>query len=196
MTVNDVVGNVEVFGLERSLKESKYPMAVNINECDDTLTQRQLKLAEAPKGSGHDNFLCGIVVRFDLTFTAKAWTEAERYHWFEIVSSQSTMHRITQMLSFKEDCFIQYVTSNTKTEMKRLLEIYNDDPTEYNYLRLLYNCPTGLKLTAGMVTNYQQLKTIYSQRHNHKLPEWRLFCEMIENLPLANELIIGNKKGD
>lgn len=196
MTVNDVVGNVEVFGLERSLKESKYPMAVNINECDDTLTQRQLKLAEAPKGSGHDNFLCGIVVRFDLTFTVKAWTEAERYHWFEIVSSQSTMHRITQMLSFKEDCFIQYVTSNTKTEMKRLLEIYNDDPTEYNYLRLLYNCPTGLKLTAGMVTNYQQLKTIYSQRHNHKLPEWRLFCEMIENLPLANELIIGNKKGD
>lgn len=196
MTVNDVVGNVEVFGLERSLKESKYPMAVNINECDDTLTQRQLKLAEAPKGSGHDNFLCGIVVRFDLTFTVKAWTEAERYHWFEIVSSQSTMHRITQMLSFKEDCFIQYVTSNTKTEIKRLLEIYNDDPTEYNYLRLLYNCPTGLKLTAGMVTNYQQLKTIYSQRHNHKLPEWRLFCEMIENLPLANLLIIGNKKGD
>lgn len=196
MTVNDVVDNVEVFGLKRSLKESKYPMAVNINDCDDTLTQRQLKLAGAPKGSGHDNFLCGIVVRFDLTFTVKAWTEAERYHWFDIVSSQSTMHRITQMLSFKEDCFIQYVTSNTKKEIERLLEIYNDDPTEYNYLRLLYNCPTGLKLTAGMVTNYQQLKTIYSQRHNHKLPEWRLFCEMIENLPLANELIIGNKKGD
>lgn len=196
MTVNDVVNNVEVFGLKRSLKESKYPMAVNINDCDDTITQRQLKLAEAPKGSGHDNFLCGIVVRFDLIFTVKAWTEAERYHWLEIVSSQSTMHRITQMLSFKEDCFIQYVTSNTKTEMERLLEIYNDDPTEYNYLRLLYNCPAGLKLTAGMVTNYQQLKTIYSQRHNHKLPEWRLFCEMIEGLPLANELIIGNKKGD
>lgn len=183
-----VVSNVEVFGIERSIKESKYPMSVNTDECTADITDRQYKLALAPKGSGHDNFLCGILVRFDLTFTIKAWTEAERYHWFEITSSQSTMHRISNM--DYDNCMIEYVTENTKNEMKRLKKEYNEMQTKENYLRLLYNCPVGLKLTAGMSTNYQQLKTIYSQRKEHRLPEWIEFCKWIETLPYSN-LITG-----
>ena len=183
-----VVSNVEVFGLERSIKESKYPMSVDISECTTDITDRQYKLASAPKGSGHDNFLCGILVRFDLTFTIKAWTEAERYHWFEITSSQSTMHRISRM--DYDECMIEYVSENTKNEMKRLKKEYNEMQTKENYLRLLYNCPVGLKLTAGMSTNYQQLKTIYSQRKEHRLPEWIEFCKWIETLPYSN-LITG-----
>ena len=52
-----------------------------------------------------------------------------------------------------------------------------------NYLRLLYNIPSGIELTAHVVTNYGQLKTIWHQRHNHKLPEWRKFCDWILTLP-------------
>jgi hypothetical protein len=48
--------------------------------------------------------------------------------------------------------------------------------------------PCGFKLTAGMTTNYRQLKTIYNQRKNHRLPEWRDFCTWITLLPFA-ELI-------
>lgn len=189
MSSNDVVNNVEVFGLERSFKESKYPMSVATEECRGEYTKTIERLAKSPKGSAHDNFLKGILVRFDLTFTVKAWTEAERYHWFEIVSSQSTMHRISEMNY--DECMIEYVTENTVNEMKRLLETYNENPTSENYLMLLYNCPVGIKLTAGMSTNYQQLKTIYAQRKNHKLPEWRTFCECIKTLPYS-ELITGD----
>lgn len=189
MSSNDVVNNVEVFGLERSFKESKYPMSVATEECRGEYTKTIERLAKSPKGSAHDNFLKGILVRFDLTFTVKAWTEAERYHWFEIVSSQSTMHRISEMNY--DECMIEYVTENTVNEMKRLLETYNENPTSENYLMLLYNCPVGIKLTAGMSTNYQQLKTIYAQRKNHKLPEWRAFCEWIKTLPYS-ELITGD----
>lgn len=89
-----------------------------------------------------------------------------------------------------DECFCTYVTDNTKTEMERLKEIYNSNPTSENYLRLLYNCPTGLILTAGMTTNYQQLKTIYGQRKTHRLPEWVEFCKWIESLPYS-ELITG-----
>lgn len=181
-----VVSNVEVFGLDRSIRESKYPMAVNVEECTEELTDRQIKLAKAPRGSAHDNFLCGILVRFDLTFTIKAWTEAERYHWFEIVSSQSTMHRLSKM-DFNT-CMHDYVTDNTKAELERLRAAYNHEQTPDNYLRLLYNCPVGLKLTAGISTNYQQLKTIYGQRKDHRLPEWRDFCNWIKTLP-HSELI-------
>ena len=188
MSSNDVVNNVEVFGLERSFKESKYPMSVATEECTGKYTKTIERLAKSPKGSAHDNFLKGILVRFDLTFTVKAWTEAERYHWFEIVSSQSTMHRISEMNY--DECMIEYVTENTVNEMKRLLETYNENPTSENYLMLLYNCPVGIKLTAGMSTNYQQLKTIYAQRKKHKLPEWRQFCEWIKTLPYS-KLITG-----
>lgn len=187
------VKNVKVYGLENSFRVSKFPMAIDTEECTEQFTDRIKTLGEAPRGSGHDNFLKGIVVQFDLTFTVKAWTEAERYHWFDIVSSQSTMHRISRMNYDK--CFCKYVTEQTKREMTRLRAIYNNNPTPDNYLYLLYNCPTGLMLTAGITTNYQQLKTIYGQRKTHRLPEWREFCEWIETLP-HSELITGEIKNE
>lgn len=190
MSSNDVVNNVEVFGIERSFKEAKYPMSVIAEQCTGEYTETIGRLAKSTKGSAHDNFLKGILVRFDLTFTVKAWTEAERYHWLEIVSSQSTMHRISRM--DYDECMIEYVTENTVNEIKRLSAEYNENPTSDNYLKLLYNCPVGIRLTAGMSTNYQQLKTIYAQRKNHKLPEWRTFCEWIRTLPYS-ELIIGER---
>jgi hypothetical protein len=99
------------------------------------------------------------------------------------------MHRIAKMDYDK--CFCEYVTDNTKAEMERLRAIYNADPTAENYLTLLYNCPTGLKLTAGITTNYRQLKTIYKQRKTHRLKEWRDFCDWIETLPFS-DLITGD----
>ena len=61
------------------------------------------------------------------------------------------------------------------------------------YLEVLYSNPAGFRLTAGMTTNYRQLKTIYAQRKNHRLPEWRTFCKWIETLPMS-ELITGESK--
>ena len=65
------------------------------------------------------------------------------------------------------------------------------NPTKEGYLELLYSNPCGFRLTSRMTTNYQQLKTIYSQRKTHRLPEWRAFCKWIETLPYAKEFIIG-----
>ncbi len=178
-----IVDNVKVYGLENSFRVSKFSMQTDTGKCTPDHTDTINKLARCPSGSGHDNFLKGIVVQFDLSFTIKAWTEAERYHWFDIVSSQSTIHRIAKMDYDK--CFCEYVTDNTKAEMNRLKDEYNSNKTKENYLRLLYNCPTGLILTAGITTNYQQLKTIYHQRKDHKLDEWREFCKWIETFPYS-----------
>ena len=60
------------------------------------------------------------------------------------------------------------------------------------YLGILYSNPCGFQLTAGMTTNYRQLKTIYHQRKNHRLPEWKLFCSWIETLP--NSFLITNNQ--
>lgn len=190
--MSKVVSNVNVYGLDESVKASKYPMAVDIEKCSSAVTNNVRKLATCPTGTGHDNFLNGIIVQFDLTFSIKAWVEAERYHFLDFVSSQSTMHRIA-----KFDPEVQcneYVHPASVSIVKGLVDCYNASPTPENYLKLLYNIPVGFQLTARMTTNYRQLKTIYQQRRTHRLPEWREFCAWAETLP-HSEFITGEGGG-
>lgn len=186
-----VISNVKVYGLEDSIKRAKYPMSTDINKLNSELTKGIRALGNSKKGEGHDQWLTGVIVQFDLTFTIKAWTEAERYSFLDFISSQSTMHRIAKFDAEKQ--VISYVTKNTIDEVNRLKDIYNENPTDENYLTLLYNVPVGFKLTAGMTTNYRQLKTIYSQRKNHRLPEWKEFCAWVEALPMFKELCLGGE---
>lgn len=181
-----VVSKAKVYGLEDSIIASKYPMSVDVDSCTDEITSRVRCLGSAERGSGHDVFLTGIVVQFDLTFSIKAWTEAQRYHFLDFVSSQSTMHRIAKM-DIAKQCN-EYVLPETIATVQTLVEAYNAAPTAENYLKLLYNIPVGLRLTARMTTNYRQLKTIQAQRRGHRLPEWREFCEWIDTLPHWKEL--------
>ena len=197
------ITNVEVYGLERSIKTAKYPKSVNIDTLDSTLTKGIKSCANCDTGEGHDNFLKGIVVQFDLTFSNKAWVEAERYHFLDFVSSQSTMHMITKF-DVKSQCN-RYVDP-------RIIDIVQEKINEYNrlkelnkingfskerqdimnelYLEILYNVPSGFQITAGMTTNYQQLKTIYQQRRHHRLKDWEVFCDWCETLPMFKELCI------
>lgn len=181
--MNEVISDVKVYGLDDSIKASKYPMAVDVSKCTSEITNTVRNLATCSTGTGHDNFLKGIIVQFDLTFSIKAWVEAERYHFLDFVSSQSTMHRIARF-DPEAQCN-EYVHAGTVSIVKGLVDCYNNDPTPENYLRLLYNIPVGFRLTARMTTNYQQLKTIYQQRRTHRLPEWREFCAWLEELPCS-----------
>lgn len=197
------VDNVQVYGLEESIRRAKFPMSVDVNSLNSDVTQGIINLGKSPKGSGHDQFLTGIIVQFDLTFSNKAWVECERYHFLDFVSSQSTMHRITQF-KLKDQCN-RYVDSriidivqNKIDEYNRLKaldqEFHSDTRTELLkelYLEILYNIPSGFELTAGITTNYRQLKTIYHQRKTHRLPEWREFCAWIETLPRFKEICLG-----
>jgi hypothetical protein len=186
-----VISNVKVYGLSDSIKRSKYPKAVDIDKCTDVITKGIKFLAGSDMGEGHDNFLNGIVVQFDLDFTVKAWTEAERYHFFDFVSSQSTMHKIA---FFDYECqYSPYVDKRIIAIMEELKAKYLETKDPEDYLKLLYSNPCGFRLVAGMTTNYRQLKTIYHQRKNHRLPEWREFCKQIEKLPLFMQLCMGEE---
>jgi hypothetical protein len=194
MNISDMIGDVKVYGLGESIKASKYPMAVDTSKCSATPTTMTINLASVPTGTGHDNFLKGIVVQFDLTMTVKMSVELERYHFIDFVSSQSTMHRITKF--DLDTAYINYVD-------KRIIDIIREKVNEYNnmeneeqkkekYLEILYSNPCGMRLTARMTTNYQALKTIYQQRKNHRLPEWRTFCKWCESLPYFMDFCFPN----
>lgn len=180
------VENVKIYDLEESVKASKYPMAVNTNDCTSEITETVRKLGSSEKTSGHDQMLTGIRVNFDLTFTNKAWIELERYRFIEFVSSQSSMHRVAKFDLQKQ--YNEYVDKRMILIMEELKNTYNQTKNKEDYLKLLYSNPCGFELTARLTTNYRALKTVYSQRKNHSLPEWRNFCEWILTLTNFKEL--------
>ena len=72
------IDNVKVYGLEDSIRASKFPMSVDVTKANSEITDTARKLASVPTGTGHDNFLKGIVVQFDLTMTPKMSVEMEK----------------------------------------------------------------------------------------------------------------------
>ena len=211
--MKNIVENVKVYGLEESIRRAKFPMAVDTDSLNCELTKGIKALAQSNAGEGHDQWLSSVIVQFDLTCSVKMWTEFQRYHFFDFCSSQSTMHRIARFNL--DDQYDSHVDPRIIDIMKEKVEEYNElqassshwttdcmsqsEIDENNkelkekYLEILYSNPCGFKLTAGITTNYRQLKTMYKQRKNHRLPEWREFCKWIETLPMS-ELIIGEKQ--
>lgn len=205
------VSNAKVYGLDESIRRAKFPMSVDTDSLSSEMTKGIKALAQSAHGAAHDQWLTGVIVQFDLTFSNKGWVEAERYHFLDFVSSQSTMHRITKFDLDK--AYNEYVDERIVEIMKEKVKAYNEfcaslemglipqsqeilaeleEEKKRKYLEILYSNPAGFEITAGMTTNYRQLKTIYSQRKNHRLPEWRLFCKWIETLP-HSELIIESR---
>ena len=189
------ITNLQVYDMNNSIRASGYPMKAFLDfdaqhrYIDDLDWKRAVSLASRESSEGHDNFLSEIIVSFDLTCTIKMWIEFERYHFAQIVSSQSTMHRLSKMQL--DIACTSYTEPKIIERLQVLQKRYNEEPNEANLLTLLYSCPVGLELTARVTTNYRQLKTMLKQRHNHKLPEWRDFCkQIVSQCPLAYEFLV------
>ena len=206
----DIITNYKVYDLEETLVASGYAMIEEYNE--ETVKKealdsvdayinnkedysrhlkRALKLAKAPLSSGHVSFAKGIVVNMDITFTNKAWIEFQRYHFADIITGMSTMHRISKF--DLDEAFNEYTDPVIISRLEELQEMYNLTKDKEDYLKLLYSTPAGLEMTGRVTTNYLQLMNMWQQRHNHRLPEWCQFCdELVEKLPLFKEFLIAN----
>lgn len=209
--------NVQVYGLEESIVRCRYPMMTEVPKMspidvkkyetydlhfyDDVVTsgefvldlespevKRAQSLGSARPASGHDKYLRGIIVQFDLIAPRYFWQEWDTYHFHESISSQSTMHcigkfNVDQMVNHK------YIDKVILSRFKELVQLYNSSPTIENLLLVKHNMPEGIHIGRGISTNYAQLKTIYSQRWNHRLPDWsQVVCPWILQLPYFSEL--------
>lgn len=191
------ITNVKVYDLVESVVACRNAMRTEPVDCTveefHKSFDRAKALAKMGGGSGHSTFRVGIRVSFDIKYPNYFTPELQRYNFLDIVTSSSKMHRLTSM--DMDACFNKYVSETSKIQMRNLLKLYNDSVTTQeryeNFMRLLSNCPLGVELFMRCSTNYEQLATIYRQRKNHKLREdWGAFCNFIEKLPYAHELII------
>lgn len=184
------IENINIYGLEQSIGASGYPKAVGdaVNlTLDESDWKRAKVLGAAKSGSGHDCFLKGIVVQWDITASHAFWMQYLRYHFSDIISSQSKMHKITSM-----DIALQcnsYVDRRTIRLCEDLVNEYLDSKAPEDFERLIHNLPMGLMLTARCTDNYLSIKSQYHQRKTDKLKEWGEYCFVVESLPEFKVLI-------
>ena len=190
-----LVFNVEVLGMKSALIRAGYPMQTIVNEeitLDSTpkkkLIERGKRLAHSPIGHGDDKFLRQIIVTFDVKAPRYWWQQFATYS-HTVMNSQSTMHKGLK-LNYRLMAN-KYVDEEILAIFEKLIENYNKEPSQDNFMKVKSNLPEGIEIVAGVSTNYAQLRTIYFQRKSHRLPEWRIFCDWIETLPYAKEFICG-----
>lgn len=166
------------------------------------LGPNDLKLAKqlATAGSDHGKFLRMIIFSCDITAPLYWWKEMDTYKVGTVRNSCSTMHKIMDKGFTKEDFSWESINQNYFSANRILGELgymrdlyyeYKDKDKEkakniwYNLIKLL---PSSYNQRATWTANYEVLRNIYHARKNHKLDEWHVFCDIIEELPYS-ELI-------
>ena len=188
------IENTQVYGLDKAMIASGNAMRTEMQDNTKEATEKDIKraiiLGSTHAGEGHDNFLNGIIVQFDLYAPLYMWKQLQRYHFLDFISSQSTMHRLVKF-NIRQEC-TKDVDSIILDRYQQLLDAYNaNTPGQINeqWRALVASLPCGFVLGATMTTNYRQLKVIFFQRKHHKLIEWHQFCDWCESLPRFKELL-------
>ena len=147
-------------------------------------------------GSGHNSMFKGVTFNVVIDFPLYWLKEYQRYHFTDIISSQSTMHKI---LEFNlDDMFTDEVDPRAIEIIKDLKEQYNleqdKDKKKVIWRRLINTLPDGFHMSMGITMNYLQAISIVGQRKNHKLSEWRDdFVPFLLDLPLFKTFMIKDK---
>lgn len=166
-------------------------------------------------GTDHRKFMRMITVYMDIVAPLYWWKEFDTYKVGTVANSCSTMHKIhakeftledfsyEHMLpdNYPDEFDFEIMGPNDVWSSKTILDLtiialntYRKKYLETNdkkyWWQLIQLLPSSYNQRRTVMLNYEVLANIYKSRRHHKLDEWRVFCEWIENLPFA-ELITG-----
>jgi hypothetical protein len=195
-----------------SRSDSSFPMGeVFIGPNDLKLAQTLIKA-----GSEHRKFLRQIFVSVDITAPLFYWKEFDTYKIGTTANSTSTMHKLLAH-PITEDCFEtdgmpdlplpeagKYMTTQrfVEDDLITFLELLRKKSIEETnagrkytgqayWMMLVRWLPESWLQTRTVTLNYENLLSMYHQRKNHKLKEWRVdFCNWVKTLPYATTLLI------
>lgn len=165
---------------------------------------KDLKLAQSLVRAGTDEakFMRQIFISIDITAPIYFWKEMDTYKVGTVANSTSTMHKLSSRpieindFSFDKDWDLdfnlakEYVINACET----LRQKYVQTKDKRYWRALIQLLPESYNQTRTWTANYAVLRNIYFARRNHKLTEWREFCQWIETLPWAKELICLEEK--
>lgn len=85
------------------------------------------------------------------------------------------------------------ILEGTIKMLNKARELFLETNNKKYWWQMIQLLPSSYNQKRTVMLNYEVLVGIYKWRHNHKLDEWRTFCNWIENLPY-NEFITGRKE--
>ena len=134
--------------------------------------------ANAPRDGGHNKLLEHIVLWLDIEANLEWWKQFDTYRVAVSKQSESTMHTLDRRDVVATDFDFYSEDFHTQDDAQIFLD----------YLEMLSRQPPRLKsklLPQGylqrreVVLNYKVIRHIAMQRFAHKLPEWRMFLDMV-----------------
>ena len=166
----------------------------------------------ARAGGSEAKFRRMIHVSFDILAPLYWWKEFDTYKVGTVSNSTSTMHSIMKKEFTVDDFSVNdFMSAEFGTGMLSIVNVLNqlrkrylDNPDDkdsqwkkmywYDVIQLL---PESYNQLRTVDLNYEVLSHMVKDRQNHKLDEWKTFCNFIRNnLPYADELIFPYVKRD
>lgn len=156
-------------------------------------------------GTDHRKFMRMITVYVDITAPLYWWKEFDTYKIGTVANSCSTMHKIAEKEFERADFSYEYLFDFMRGDIKYLpievlditIEFLNMCREKYiktkdkeYWWQMIQLLPSSYNQKRTVMLNYEVLANIYKSRRNHKLDEWRTFCDWIEELPYS-EVITG-----
>ena len=154
-------------------------------------------------GTDHRKFMRMITVYVDITAPLYWWKEFDTYKVGTVANSCSTMHKI-HAKEFMLDDFsnehllgkaVQYngyvptsVLECTIGALNEFRELYLETKDKKYWWQMIQLLPSSYNQRRTVMLNYEVLANIYKSRKNHKLDEWRMFCDWILTLPYGSLL--------
>ena len=153
-----------------------------------------MRLAKA--GSDHRKYLRMIFVSGDVTAPLYWWKEYDTYKVATVANSTSTMHKIHSKPFSMDDFSCDHMTDGTKkfmetvvAELENIRLRFKETKSKDDWYDMIQLLPSSYNQMRTCTFNYETLINIYRARKNHKLAEWHTFCDWIETLPYAEQLI-------
>jgi hypothetical protein len=147
----------------------------------------KVALGLASRDGGHNKFLESMIVWMDVDAPRYWWSEADTYRVGTSKQSDSTMHTIHKRILLQED-FQGNILPSYLSYLNSCIE--GGAPVEHIKNAL----PDGFLQGRTICTNYKVIRNMILQRHNHKLPEWREFCECMKELKYYKYLGLKEEK--
>ena len=153
-----------------------------------------MRLAKA--GSDHRKYLRMVFVSVDVTAPLYWWKEYDTYKVATVANSTSTMHKIHSKPFSMDDFSCDHMTDGTKkfmetvvAELENIRLRFKEAKSKDDWYDMIQLLPSSYNQMRTCTFNYETLINIYRARKNHKLAEWHTFCDWIETLPYAEQLI-------
>lgn len=213
------IENVETYGWEAAIRGMRNPKnswsksdsrlwestnRFEIGESDLALMQT---LASA--GTDHGKFLRMITVTLDITAPLYWWKEFSTYKVGTVANSCSTMHKIADKKFERDDFSHEHLScidigggvgspyrllQQTIVMLNECRNLYLETKDKEYWWQMIQLLPSSYNQRRTVQLNYAVLRNMYHARKNHKLDCWVTFCNWIETLPYAKELIVGGKE--